>query len=373
MARVKIIGIYSFLNIVNGKRYIGQSNDIYRRERNHRTNLTQRRKENDHFINAWHKYGEQNFEFSILEECSLLDLNDRERYWIAFYQSNDPKYGYNKTSGGQDSCEKISSLGDESGHHVLTQSKVQEIIIRLINGEYCSDIAKDYNVCASTIVSIKAHKTWQFLTEGIYFPKVSSKYVPAINKCVSPRKVDMYRLDGTYICTFESTHQAAQAVGQKDISPLLRGKGISVKGYVFRYHGHPFDEFTTRKLVSQLKPVDQYDLNWNYIQTFDSVTDANRAYSSRSICRALKDVNYTAYGFHWLYHGETPPIGIAEHWRLDQYDLDWNYICSYKTTPEAARVINKDPSTINHILNYPNKTAGGYHWLRHGEQPPIAI
>jgi len=185
--------------------------------------------------------------------------------------------------------------------------------------------------------------------------------------------VDMYRLDGTFVCTFPSVSKASIAVGQKDISPLLKGKGISIKGYVFRYHGHPFNEFATRKLTSQLKQVDQYDLDWNYIQTFDSIVDADKAYGSSCIYHALKDIRYTAYGFHWLYHGEVPPINVLEHWRLDQYDLNWGYICSYKTTPEAARVINKDPSTIDHILNYPHKTAGGYHWLRHGEKPPVAV
>lgn len=44
------------------------------------------------------KYGIENFDFSIIEECSPDFLDERERYWISYYDSYNN--GYNRTPGG---------------------------------------------------------------------------------------------------------------------------------------------------------------------------------------------------------------------------------------------------------------------------------
>jgi hypothetical protein len=51
---------------------------------------------------AWNKYGEENFTFDILEEVKdRKKLDERETFWIAYCESNNPEYGYNKTDGGE--------------------------------------------------------------------------------------------------------------------------------------------------------------------------------------------------------------------------------------------------------------------------------
>lgn len=92
-------GIYRLKNLCNGKIYIGQSVDIERRWGFHRWELVNDRHPNCHLQNAWNKT-DGNFEFSVIEYCSVDQLDDREIYWISFYQSNDPKKGYNLTTGG---------------------------------------------------------------------------------------------------------------------------------------------------------------------------------------------------------------------------------------------------------------------------------
>ena len=44
------------------------------------------------------KYGIENFTFSVIEECSQEQLNEREIYWIEYYDTY--KNGYNSTLGG---------------------------------------------------------------------------------------------------------------------------------------------------------------------------------------------------------------------------------------------------------------------------------
>ena len=95
---IKIIGIYSITNTLNNKRYIGYSIDIQRRWTTHKRDLKNNKHENSHLQNAYNKYGENAFEFEIIEECTKENIKDKEKYWIAFYNSKNE--GYNMSEGG---------------------------------------------------------------------------------------------------------------------------------------------------------------------------------------------------------------------------------------------------------------------------------
>lgn len=95
--------IYKFKNKINNKIYIGQTtNSVRTRVMEHMTSSrpwTKARK--GYFQRALHKYGFENFEFTILEQCqNSEDLDIREVYWIGYYKSDDKVYGYNMTPGG---------------------------------------------------------------------------------------------------------------------------------------------------------------------------------------------------------------------------------------------------------------------------------
>ena len=85
-------GIYVIQNNVNQKKYVGKALDIYRRIKCHVTNLnTKNKNENRHLINAWHKYGREQFSYYVIEytcepndECLEKKLSERELYWITF-------------------------------------------------------------------------------------------------------------------------------------------------------------------------------------------------------------------------------------------------------------------------------------------------
>lgn len=90
-----MIGIYKITNKINNKSYIGQSNNIKRRKNEHRCI---EHETNKSLKSAYVKYGIENFEFQVLEECELEKLNDREKYWIELLKPQ-----YNRTSGGDGS------------------------------------------------------------------------------------------------------------------------------------------------------------------------------------------------------------------------------------------------------------------------------
>lgn len=76
-----MIGIYKYTNKINGKIYIGLSNDIQRRKNEHLTKANANDKV--YFHQAIRKYGINNFDFEVLETFDIEDRNlmgEREKY-----------------------------------------------------------------------------------------------------------------------------------------------------------------------------------------------------------------------------------------------------------------------------------------------------
>jgi group I intron endonuclease len=92
-----MIGIYKIISPSN-KIYIGQSCRIEARW-NHYTKMDC--KSQPKLYNSFLKYGVENHDFVIVEECQVLKLNERERYWQEWY--NVTKDGLNCTLVSTDS------------------------------------------------------------------------------------------------------------------------------------------------------------------------------------------------------------------------------------------------------------------------------
>lgn len=130
------IGIYCFHNKVNNKRYIGQSVNIERRYRDHLNRCYNNSCEYSYLHKAINKYGIENFDFSILEICSNIELNIKEQYWISYYNSVRP-YGYNLTYGGDSPGESFIKYTPEQINLVkqllITTNKTYEEIKKEAN------------------------------------------------------------------------------------------------------------------------------------------------------------------------------------------------------------------------------------------------
>ena len=91
-------GIYKIVSLVNGKMYVGSAENFKKRWGEHLHGL---RKGNHHckyLRNAFNKYKEGSFAFKIIETIKdSKNLIEREQYWIDYYKSYDPKYGYNSS------------------------------------------------------------------------------------------------------------------------------------------------------------------------------------------------------------------------------------------------------------------------------------
>ena len=152
--------IYKYENKSNHKIYIGQTNNIERRQREHlighsyQTSLIER---------AIQKYGIDNFNFEILEWTE--DYDEREKYWIEYYNSYKP-YGYNICKGG-------GYLPNQQGEN-HSQAKITEEIARQIQQDLMNyniplnQIVKKYHTTVSTVEAIKSGHTWNYF--GLNYP-----------------------------------------------------------------------------------------------------------------------------------------------------------------------------------------------------------
>lgn len=93
--------IYRITNRINNTIYIGQTRgSVHRRWLDH-CKSARNQLDKDYFLplhNAIRKYGEDNFQVEVIEDCENDILNDREIYYISKY--NSYKNGYNATLGG---------------------------------------------------------------------------------------------------------------------------------------------------------------------------------------------------------------------------------------------------------------------------------
>ena len=110
-------GIYKITKKENGKCYIGQSNDCERRFKEHQTKGVSSRIPVDIAIQ---KYGKDAFTYEIIETCSIEELNQKEQYWIKYYNSIEE--GYNCSEGGNQ-----QSIGTNNGRSKLTEEDIIEI------------------------------------------------------------------------------------------------------------------------------------------------------------------------------------------------------------------------------------------------------
>lgn len=223
-----ITGIYKIENKINHHVYIGQSVHIPKRWREHKNNAfnSNAKDYKATLYRAFRKYGLNNFSFEILEECTQDELNQKEVYWIQYYNSFNN--GYNETEGGDEShihLGKPIELYDYDGNYVTEYPSITEA-------------AKALGVSRNLIYSILYGKR---LSSKNYQFKLKEDKNTIIKKYSNRQggKYKVYQCDENWniLNEYESVAEAARTlnIDSSSISKCCRGKLQHCGGYRWKY------------------------------------------------------------------------------------------------------------------------------------------
>ena len=240
-----MIGIYSIINSINGKRYIGKSKDIKKRfyQHKHSMNTLNPKSTSSHLRSAVSKYGIEVFRFEILETIHSLDevlLAELEVFYMDEFKTNDPNYGYNLKRDSSTSC----TIRPEVRIQMSERSKGE------LNANYGNKWTDEQKQNLSEKV-IANHKKgiYKHVYNAEHGKKSSDRWAnytqSEIDKIMTKQSLSSSRynymqmdMQGNYIKTWASIREITSA------NPTYRRQGIysCVNGYKGSHRGYKWEK-----------------------------------------------------------------------------------------------------------------------------------
>lgn len=233
-------GIYK-LTSPSGKVYVGKSYKIQTRIDRYRTGHCKRQPK---LYNSINKYGFENHEVDILEECSEGIINEREIYWIEKYDSVNT--GLNCVYGGEGgrcseetklkmSKSRIGLKCKTTKYNPIYQYDLDGNFIReWHNARQCAIELNTSNGYLHTVLKTNGKKT----TKGYMFVREKVDKLPPNTKWNGKKKqVIQYDMEGNIINEYPSAKQAAKALNAsvQNITAVCRGETKTCGGFIWKY------------------------------------------------------------------------------------------------------------------------------------------
>lgn len=284
-------GIYTITNKINGHRYIGQSKNIYQRINSHKNLLRNHRHiykngQPSLLQKAWDKYGEENFEFKVLQFCSVTELNKNEQYWIDLYNTNRANggMGYNLNNGGAGRKHNYSTV---NGKIVVNNGSIQKFI-------YPNELTK-YEENGYVHGILEKNKQKMINNREILY----GENHPAWNKPWTQEHRDRI-MEGV---------KKAQKEGKYNWKRKKQSEETKKKR-IDTLKSKPVNKNSLKALEkiakNKRKSVVQLDMDLNYIATYSGVNKASEitGVSASGICQCCKGERIYAKGYKWVYEDE---------------------------------------------------------------------
>ncbi len=271
---MEICGIYTITCIINGKIYVGYSNDIEKRFKEHRRELNNDIHTNDRLQKAWNKYGIDNFIFEVLEEYEAEFLSSMENWWCNMLNSHNRNIGYNiqstnpygKFSCSEETLEKIRKVKSTPEYKSKMSLKLTgkkrspEDVMKM------SERAKGRKHSPETLSKMKGHKGGSGM-KGMKHTEEVKKRISDANKGKKKSKEQVEK---------------------------LRDKLIGRKAS---------DETKDKLSISHSKTIIQMDLEGNFIREWRNARIAAEFYNihKSNIAKCCIGKKKTSAGFKWKY------------------------------------------------------------------------
>lgn len=257
----KLSGIYRIINIINNKCYIGSAVNLKLRLQKHYYELNKKIHNNKHLLRSYEKYGENNFKIEILEIFETINYNELlnlEKEYIKFF--NSIELGYNQILDNSNYFKNLNKTAKHiENNKKLCSKPVYAINIQsgLIEYEFVSisDASRFFNTSSSNISQVCKNKL---------------NYIKGYTFC--------------YIVDYDKN---------KDYRKSLTRKGIK--------HSDTHRNNLKKAIVKfKGKKVYKYDLEYNLIEEFESMTECEKINNFKKDSLRYKIDNKTPFeGFYW--------------------------------------------------------------------------
>lgn len=316
-------GIYSITNVINGKRYIGQTYNFKDRWMRHRSYLKHNSEHNAHLQNAWNKYGAKNFKFEIIEVCPFIELDEREIYWINFYDSKNT--GYNFADGGL-GCKGYKHSEEEIMKMRMIKNP-KPIVMLDLDGKYIRTFvstgeAGDYlgkdsvsgiKRCCEKYKYKQAYGYIWVYEEDYKSGNIDWNYYLSERKN-NPKAVLQYDLDMNLIREYQSAYDTINyGFNNGTVCMACNGRYDTYSGYIWLWKDNPEIYFknknkrkkqATKNKINRQKIILQYSTNNEYLKewTNSEILEAN--FNLRAIQSNCSGHTKTSQGYIWKYKQE---------------------------------------------------------------------
>lgn len=239
----EVWGIYKITNKINGKFYIGSSNNLRKRLQDHKRELRAGKHTNKHLQASWNKYGEDSFDFEVLEIVSdgtNEKLRELETLYIQETECYKGSIGYNLIPGG---------IGTLNLH--------------------CSEEKKKRISEAN-----KGKVAWN---KGIPMDETQKDTLKEINRKNRGKKIDISDPQGNFIETLSSVSEVVEKyqISKNTVTDSCKGRRVPRK-FIFKYNGN------------YIKTSKEYKKNVTYCECKFCIYDLNQNLLYE--CKYKKDV-----------------------------------------------------------------------------------
>lgn len=201
--------IYKITNLLNNQIYIGLTTRTvdarWKEHCRHNSQLIDK---------AIEELGKENFSIETIEECDEDNLDDREQYWINYYDSFNN--GYNNTLGGRDN------------NYIMTD-KINLVLSLWNEGLTINRIVEQTKLNVETVRSYlnKNGINHEIIQERANRAIGLSKSIP----------IKQYDKNGNFIQEWSSAKVAGQTlnINDRNIRSVCAGKRHTCGGYIWKY------------------------------------------------------------------------------------------------------------------------------------------
>lgn len=289
--------LYCHINKHNSKKYYG----ITKKNPNYRWNHGKGYSNNKYFTRAIEKYGwDDGFDhIIILNNLTEKEACELEKQYIYKDRTNLREYGYNLVSGG------IDEMIGETNPHAITvyQYSLDGVFLKKWNciKDAGLSIGVENAANISRALRSKSHQAYGFLWTTFY----SDKIEPYKDR----KQIIQYTTDGNIVKIYRNSSSIDKSkFNLNKIHECCKHTLLSYKGFIWLYKEEiiniSFYIRVYKYAKYSCKPVAQYDLNNNYLNSYVSIYEAQdiTGVPAQSIYKnCIGELKTTGYKFVWRY------------------------------------------------------------------------